>query len=213
MLVSNNYVNKKDVIYLKESDGMEIALKKLVDSGYRCIPVLDDEEKKYIGNVYKVDLLKKEVEGELSGSLEAVIEDQEDGYVEEEAPFFKVFTTIKRLPFLAVVDEEKNFLGILTNGKVLNVLESAWDIQKGSYSLTIGTIEYAGALRHMLGVINKYTTVQSVITLKDTLKFVRRVTIVLPKEVEESTLEKIIKDLEEDNFSVIHVEKLKGSRE
>src|SRR5690625_1200761 len=143
MLVSNNYVHARDVVYVKESDGMQVAYDKLVESGYRCIPVLDEAGEKYVGNVYKVDLLQKEVENELSGSLDEVIEDQEDGYIEEEAPFFYVFKTIKRLPFLAVVDEDKTFLGILTNANVLDVLESAWDVKNGSYSLTIGTIEYS----------------------------------------------------------------------
>jgi len=208
MLVSNNYVRKRDVVFVRESEGMEAALKKLVESGFRCIPVLDDGGEKYVGNVYKVDLLKKEVEGELDGPLSEVLDDMEDGFIEEEAPFFKVFTTIKRLPYLAVVDEEKNFLGILTNANVLDVLESSWDVESGGYSLTIGTIEYAGALRHMLKIINEYTSVRSVITLKDTLKFVRRVTIVLPKEVDEKNLKKIIKDLEEANYNIIHVERL-----
>lgn len=208
MLVSNNYVKKKDVVYVKESDSLEVALQKLVDSGYRCIPVLDDNEDQYIGNVYKVDILKKEVEGDLSGPLTDVIDNKEDGFIEEEAPFFKVFTTIKRIPYLAVVGENKKFLGILTNANVLDVLESAWDLENGGYSLTIGTLEYAGALRNMLDICNKYTTVRSVITLKDTLKFVRRVSIVLPKDVNKKTLDKIIKDLEEANFAVIRVENL-----
>lgn len=208
MLVSNNYVHARDVVYVKESDGMQVAYDKLVESGYRCIPVLDEAGEKYVGNVYKVDLLQKEVENELSGSLDEVIEDQEDGYIEEEAPFFHVFKTIKRLPFLAVVDEDKTFLGILTNANVLDVLESAWDVKNGSYSLTIGTIEYSGALSNMLDVINEYTNVQGVVTLKDTLKFVRRVTIVLDKDVDKKKLDKIIKELEEENFTVIHVEEL-----
>src|SRR5690625_2554566 len=208
MLVSNNYVHARDVVYVKESDGMQVAYDKLVESGYRCIPVLDEAGEKYVGNVYKVDLLQKEVENELSGSLDEVIEDQEDGYIEEEVPFFHVFKTIKRLPFLAVVDEDKTFLGILTNANVLDVLESAWDVKNGSYSLTIGTIEYSGALSNMLDVINEYTNVQGVVTLKDTLKFVRRVTIVLDKDVDKKKLDKIIKGLEEENFTVIHVEEL-----
>ncbi|HLR24192.1 MAG TPA: cyclic di-AMP binding protein CbpA [Candidatus Avipropionibacterium sp.] len=208
MLVNNNYVRKRDVVFVRESDGMESALEKIVEAGYRCIPVLDDAREKYVGNVYKVDLLKKEVDGELDGPLSEVITDVEDGFVEEEAPFFKVFATIKRLPYLAVVDDEKTFLGILTNANVLDVLESSWDIENGSYSLTIGTIEYAGALRHMLDIINEYTSVQSVITLKDTLKFVRRLTVVLPKEVDEKTLKKITRDLEEANYNVIRVEEL-----
>lgn len=208
MLVSNDYVPKREVVFVKETAHMEEALEKLKESGYRCIPVLDEQAEKYIGNVYKVDLLKKEVDGKLDGPLNGVIEDQDDGHIKEDDPFFKVFTSIKRLPFLAVVDEDKTFLGILTNGNVIHVLESSWDVKNGGYSLTIGTIEYAGALQHMLGIINEYANVQSVITLKNTFKFVRRVTIVLPKEVDEKTLEKITKGLDENNFTVIHVEKL-----
>src|SRR5690625_5291727 len=111
MLVSNNYVHARDVVYVKESDGMQVAYDKLVESGYRCIPVLDEAGEKYVGNVYKVDLLQKEVENELSGSLDEVIEDQEDGYIEEEVPFFYVFKTINIMTFLAVVDDVSSCLG------------------------------------------------------------------------------------------------------
>lgn len=208
MLVSNDYVSKQEVVFVTETAQMKEALDKIVESGYRCIPVLDEQGEKYIGNVYKVDLLTKEVDDELEGPLNGVIRDQEDGHIKEDDPFFKVFTSIKRLPFLAVVDEEKRFLGILTNGNVIHVLENSWDIRNGSYSLTIGTIEYAGALQHILGVINEYCSVQSVITLKDTLKFVRRVCIVLPKDVDEKTANKVVKSLEDENFTVIHKEKL-----
>lgn len=208
MLVGNNYVPKREVVYVSETVDMEKALAKLKESGYRCIPVLDEKEEKYVGNIYKLDLLKREVDNQLDNSLNSVIRDQSDGYVNQDAPFFKVFTTIRRLPFLAVVDEEKTFLGILTNGNVIDVLEDSWDVKNGSYSLTIGTLEYAGALQHMLGIINEYASVRSVITLKDTLKFVRRVTVVLPKEIDQETLDQITHKLDQNNFTVIHVEQL-----
>lgn len=207
MLVKNDYVNKKDVVFVKENDSLEAVMKTLDDSGYRCIPVLDEAGEKYVGNIYKVDLLEYELDHSLVGSLSKLIEDRE-GYIKEDAPFFKVFSSIKKLPYLAVVNDEREFLGILTNGNVIQVLENAWGVHNGSYSLTIGTIEYAGALQKMLKVVNKHCNVQSVISLNNNSNYVRRVCIVLPQEVDEKLADTIKVDLEKNNFTVTDIEKL-----
>src|SRR5690625_3459609 len=208
MLVKHEYVTKDKVVVVKETDSKEAALKRLTDSGYRCIPVLDESGEKYVGNIYKVDLLREEIDDELGGTIRSLIRDTEDGHIQEEAPLFKVFKTIKRLPFLAVIEEYREFLGILTNANVISVLENAWGADRGSYSYTIGTIEYAGALQQMLGIINKYCTVESVVSLNNDLKFVRRICIVLPKDVTVETADQISKELDDNNFTVIHREKL-----
>ncbi|SHG36448.1 cyclic di-AMP binding protein CbpA [Ornithinibacillus halophilus] len=207
MLVKNDYVNKKDVVHVKQDDSIEHVLEVLDKSGYRCIPVLDESETTFVGNIYKVDLLEYEIDHSLTGPLSSLIEDK-DGFVRENDPFFKVFSSIKRLPYLAVVNEEKEFLGILTNGNVLQLLEDAWGVNEGSYCLTVGTIEYAGALAKMLKVVNKHCNVQSVISLKNNLNFVRRVCVVLPKEVNEELATKVQKDLEKHNFTVTDIEVL-----
>src|SRR5690625_1144658 len=208
MLVKYEYVTKDKVVVVKETDSKEAALKRLTDSGYRCIPVLDEAGEKYVGNIYKVDLLREEIDDELDGTIARLIRDQEDGHIKEEAPFFNVFSTIKRLPYLAVVEEDQEFLGILTNANVISVLEDAWGANRGSYSYTIGTLEFAGALQQILKIINKYCTIESVVTLNNDLKYVRRVCVVLPKDVNEATADKISKDLDKNNFTVIHREKL-----
>lgn len=208
MLVKNDYVNKRDVVFVRETDAMEDVMATLVSSGYRCIPVLDEAGKKYVGNIYKVHLLKHEREHGVSGDISSLIADKEDSFVQEDDAFFKVFSSIKRLPFLAVVDKAKNILGILTNGNVIHVLEDAWGVDRGSYSLTIGTIEYAGALQKMLEVVNKYCNVESVISLNNDLRFVRRVCIVLPKDVDEKTAKRIVQDLDDNSFTVVDFEKL-----
>ncbi|MEN2769022.1 cyclic di-AMP binding protein CbpA [Ornithinibacillus xuwenensis] len=207
MLVKNDYVNKKDVVFVKESDSLATVMKIFDDSGYRCIPVLDESGEKYVGNVYKVDLLEYEIDHSLVGKLSELISDKE-GYIKEDDPFFKVFSSIKKLPFLAVVNDSKDFLGILTNGNVIQVLENAWGVHNGSYSFTIGTIEYAGALQKMLRVVNKFCNVQSVISLNNNSNYVRRVCIVLPHEVDAELAETIKVDLEKNNFTVTDVEKL-----
>ncbi|TFJ94151.1 cyclic di-AMP binding protein CbpA [Lentibacillus salicampi] len=207
MIINEDYVDKRDVVYVKETDSKEQALSRLVDSGYRCIPVLDEAEEKYVGNIYKVHLLERENDGTLEGPVSELVKDQ-TGFVNKEDPFVKVFSSIKRLPFLGVVDDEKNFLGILTNGNIIEVLENAWGVHNGSYSLTIGTIEYAGALRKMLKVVNKYCNLQSVISLNNDSQFVRRVCIVLPDDVNEETMRRVVEDLEKDKFTVTDIEVL-----
>ncbi|WP_077329614.1 cyclic di-AMP binding protein CbpA [Virgibacillus siamensis] len=207
MLVKNDYVQKRDVVYVKETDQMDDVLKKLEESGYRCIPVLDESGSKFVGNIYKVHLLEYEKEHALSEPVKALVKDS-DGYVKEDDAFFRVFAAIKRLPYLALLSDDDEFKGIVTNGNVIQVLENAWGANNGSYSLTIGTIEYSGALRKMLKIVNKYCNVQSVISLNNNSLYVRRVCIVLPEEVTEDTMNKVTRDLEKGNFTVTDVEQL-----
>lgn len=211
LLVSNDYVGKEEVVYVKENDSLRDVKKTLLDSGFRCIPVLDEAGVKYVGNLYEVDLLKYENE---NGSLDTpldhrLIRDQgENSYVKEDDPFFKVFSNIRQIPFLAVVKEDKEFLGILTNGNVIQVLENAWGVHNGKYSLTVGTFEYKGALQQMFEIINKYCSIQSVVTLNNDTQFVRRICVVLPEGTSEATKDQVVKDLEEHKFTVTHVEQL-----
>jgi len=214
MLVKNDYVNKETVVTAKENDTMKHALNTLSESGYRCIPVLDEAGKTYVGNIYKVHLLKYEREhgsSALDQPLTELIANEKKGKIKEDDPFFKVFLNIKELPFLAVVNDEDEFLGILTNGNVIQVLENSWGVHNGSYSLTIGTIEYAGVLTKMLKIVNKYCNVQSVISLNNDSKYVRRVCIVLPDNVDESTANEIAQDLEDNNLTVTDIEDLTQS--
>ena len=63
------------------------ALEHLNKTGYRCVPVLD-EKRKFLGNIYKVDIL--EYKGSLDESVIQLLNDKE-GFVREDSSFFKVF--------------------------------------------------------------------------------------------------------------------------
>ncbi|MFZ3580086.1 cyclic di-AMP binding protein CbpA [Virgibacillus sp. DJP39] len=205
MIVSNDYVVKQDVTYVKETDSLEHAQSVLGNSGFRCIPVLDETESKFVGNIYKVHILENELE--LNDSVAELVTDK-TGSVNEDDAFFKVFSSIKKLPYLAILNEHEEFLGILTHANVISVLENAWGVNNGSYSLTIGTVEYAGALQKMLKIVNRYCNVQSVISLNNDSKYARRVCIVLPKDVGMKEVEQIKKSLYKNNFQVTDVESL-----
>ena len=125
MRIKGNYVPKREVLFCSSSITIGETLEHLNKTGYRCVPVLDEKKEKFLGNVYKVDIL--EYKGSLEDNVLQLLNDK-NGYVREDSSFFKVFFTIKKLPYLSVVDEKGVFLGILTHKKVFELLEDAWGV-------------------------------------------------------------------------------------
>ena len=58
-------------------------------------------------------------------------------FISLDTSFFKIFFTIKELPYITVLDEDHHFYGILTHSTLLNMLSQSWNIQTGSYVITV----------------------------------------------------------------------------
>ncbi|MBO1579421.1 cyclic di-AMP binding protein CbpA [Bacillus sp. XF8] len=210
MRVKGNYVSKREVLFCSASFTIGEALDHLNKTGYRCVPVLDEKKEKFLGNVYKVDIL--EYKGSLDDNLLKLLSDK-DGYVKEDSSFFKVFFTIKKLPYLSVIDEKGTFLGILTHKKVFELLEDAWGVHSSKYSVMIGTQDYNGAIQKLSTVLKKYSGIQSLMTFDNDALLVRRIMFTLGEEFKEEGLETLLKDLEDHGFRVVYVEEMNNPRE
>ncbi|MBC6972332.1 CBS domain-containing protein [Bacillus sp. Xin] len=210
MRIKGNYVPKKEVLFCSNSFTVGEALDHLNKTGYRCVPVLDAKQEKFLGNVYKVDIL--EYKGSLEDDLSELLNDKE-GYVREDSSFFKVFFTIKKLPYLSVVDEKGIFLGILTHKKVFELLEDAWGVHSSVYSVMVGTQDYNGAIQKLSTVLKKYSGIQSLMTFDNNALLVRRIMFTLGEEFKAEELEILLKDLEDHGFRVVYVEEMNNPRE
>jgi hypothetical protein len=123
--------------------------------------------------------------------------------------FFHVFFTIKELPYIAVLDHDNQFYGILTHSSLLNMLAQSWSIEDGSYVLTIASTGKQGDLAAISKIISKYSNIASCITLdvgKD--EFIRRTLITLPAGTTLELRDKIIAQLENKQFKVVEIEDL-----
>ncbi|NYN49749.1 hypothetical protein GPV65_24485, partial [Salmonella enterica subsp. enterica serovar Typhimurium] len=82
---------------------------------------------------------------------------------------------------IAVLNEQGHFYGILTHGKLLGLLQDGWNVKTTSYVLTIATGEVKGALTKITKIIDRYSSISSLITLDNqTEDFIRRVLVSLP---------------------------------
>lgn len=132
-------------------------------------------------------------------------------FISIDSSFFKVFFTIKELPYIAVLNKDNTFFGILTHSSLLNMLSQAWSVDMGSYVLTVVAPSRKGDLYQITKIINKTSSIANILTLDATRDDVlRRVLVTLPASATKEQLKTIVQSLERQDYSVISIEDLRS---
>ncbi|MCZ0855082.1 cyclic di-AMP binding protein CbpA [Enterococcus faecalis] len=209
MLLKSVVIKKDNLTTVNESCTLEEALSILEDSGYRCVPILDESGKIFRRNIYKMHIYRHKANGgDMSLPVTYLLKNATK-FIYVNTSFFKVFFTIKELPYIAVLDENNYFYGILTHSTLLNILAQSWNVKQGSYVLTIASVGQQGDLAAISKIIAKYSSIASCITLDvDSEEFVRRTLITLPAGTTAETCTAIVEHLERKNFKVVELENL-----
>ncbi|MDN2453878.1 cyclic di-AMP binding protein CbpA [Lactobacillus sp. UCMA15818] len=211
MLFKSLVHQKKDLTTVREDVTLEQALDILENSGYRCVPILDETGQIFRGNIYKMHIYRhKSRGGDMSLPVTYLLKNATK-FVTLDSAFFNIFFSIKDLPYITVLDEQNLFYGILTHSSLLNMLSQSWNINIGSYVLTVISSDERGDLVEMSKIITKYTAIASCITLDVEDKgLVHRTLFTLPAGITPTKLEKIISNLERKSFKVSEIEDLQA---
>ena len=215
MLIKSLVLKKDYLTTVNEKATLEEALKVLEDSGFRCVPILDDTGTIFRGNIYKMHIYRhKSQGGEMDLPVTYLLKNATKT-IKVNSPFFKVFFNIKDLPYSSVLDEENKFYGILTHSRLLDMLSDAWNIKNGSYVLTVLSDNSRGNLVKMSKIISKYTNMASVMTLDASASelggdFVRRTLFTLPSGVSEITMKTVVDKLQRKGYVVAEIEDLQA---
>lgn len=213
MLIKSLVLPKERLTTIVESVTLEEALQLLEESGYRCVPVLDASGKIFRGNIYKMHIYRhKSQGGDMQLPVTSLLKNMTK-YIPVDAPFFKVFFNIKDLPYIAVLDENNLFYGILTHSRLLSMLSDAWNLDISSYVLTVSSSGDRGDLEKMSKIFAKYVSVAACMTLDaKSNEVVRRTLFTLPSGTDIDTLKEIIKRLEKKSFIVSEIDDLKSGK-
>lgn len=212
MLLKTLVYKKKDLTTVSETSNLEEALEILETSGYRCVPILDTSGNIFRGNIYKMHIYRHKANGgDMTLPVTHLLKNATK-FIYLDTSFFKVFFTIKELPYIAVLDSQNHFYGILTHSTLLGMLSQSWSVEQGSYVLTIASTGKQGDLAAISKIIAKYSSIASCITLdieKD--EYIRRTLITLPSHTEKSVCDSIVNHLEKKNYKVIEIENLQDA--
>ncbi|KRK47026.1 CBS domain-containing protein [Secundilactobacillus kimchicus] len=209
MLLKSLVKPKERLVTVREDVTLEDALKVLEDSGYRCVPILDETGTMFRGNIYKMHIYRhKSRGGDMQLPVTTLLKNATK-FVSVNAAFFNVFFSIKDLPFIAVLDANNKFYGILTHTRLLDMLSQSWNVNVGSYVLTVVSPGDRGDLAAIAKVITKYTNIASVISLDaQEGELVHRIMFTLPADVDEEKRDRIVKALHRKGYQVPEIEDL-----
>jgi CBS domain-containing protein len=210
MKVKSNYLAKSKVTFVTEDMSISEARFTIIQSGYRCIPVLDEKAEKFVGLLFKETTSDFIIDnlGSVKEKVSRIVEEKE-AYIHENTPYFNVLFSIRRLPFMAVVDDNHHFLGIITHSKVMDILQDSYGIKNGGYSLTVSTTEGKGSLRKLFASIPEEYNLEGVFTQDAGKQFLRRVVITFNESVTREEIDELVHRVEANGFKVADIEDLK----
>ena len=209
MLIKSLCIPKKNLTTVNEDVTLEEAINILENSGYRCVPILDESGKIFRGNIYKMHIYRHKANGgDMSLPVTHLLKNATK-YVHLDDSFFKIFFSIKELPYISVLDQDNHFYGILTYSSLLSMLQQSWSIDNGSFVLTIASTGQKGDLATIAKITNKYASISSCITLDvEREDLIRRTIITLEPGITEETVEQLSIALDKKGFRIIEKENL-----
>lgn len=210
MLIKELSLAKTRVRTVPETVTLEEALELLEEFGYRCVPILDESGTIYRGNIYRMHLYKHKSEGKDMSLPVTHLLKNATKYVHTYSSFYSIFFMIKDLPYITVLDENNHFYGILTHSALINLLESSWKIDTGSYVLTIAASGVRGDLANIAKIVNRYADIISVITLDTEESSIRRTIVTLGPESTREDVDKIGALLDRRGYGILQVEDLRN---
>lgn len=199
---------KEKLTTITEDTTLEDALKILEETGFRCVPVLDPTKTMFRGNIYKMHIYRhKSRGGDMQLPVTSLLKNATK-FISINADFYNVFFSIRDLPYIAVLDSNNHFYGILTHNSLLKLLAEAWNVNSGRYVLNVLVSDERGDLARLTKEITRFSQIVNVISLDPDDQEGKQVLFTLPADVDHERVNKIVKRLKRKGFTVLEVEDL-----
>ncbi|MCM0600496.1 cyclic di-AMP binding protein CbpA [Periweissella ghanensis] len=200
---------KQELTIVHENTTIAEALDIFENSNFRAIPILDTTGELFRGNIYKMHVYRHMAENGNMDLPVTTLMRNSTKFINLDAAFYSIFFAIRDLPYIAVLDHQNHFYGILTHASLMESLSTSWNVDRGSYVLRVRTPGQRGDLQSTSKVISKYTDIEAVMTSNSHPEN-KSVDILftLPVGLENSLLQKIIRGLQRKGYPVVEIEDL-----
>lgn len=209
MYLTNIMIPREKCYIAHPKDLINSALDKLEHHGIDGLPVVADG--KYLGmvtryNIFRHYFFKKEnisrdefiantlIEEILTLDLHSLNENQ----VVEES-----LLNLQDFPIIAVVNDDKEFQGIVTRYDVMEQFKSAFGMKKKGVRIAVTSADATGRIKRLSSIIGKFKlNTISFVTFDETDKMYRRMIIKVEKD---KNINKFIKHLSKNGFKILDV--------
>ncbi|MFC4800625.1 CBS domain-containing protein [Neobacillus sp. GCM10023253] len=210
MFVKNMMIPKHDCITAQENETLKAALDRLEAQQIDGLPVLQGN--KYVGVVTRYGIYEnyflsnKPKEEYLTTTSVKDIATHQEMFLEGAELFERTMLDLKDFPLLAVVDEDRNFLGVITRSDVLSFFESAFGVNRPGVRIAFTSVETEGRIARLSEIAHHFHEhIISLVTFDETDKLVRRIVMKIEKK---DNIDKFTKKLEEHGFRILSIEEV-----
>ncbi|UUX33229.1 cyclic di-AMP binding protein CbpA [Fundicoccus culcitae] len=192
-------VYKDKLQCLSESAMCDEAIEILEDNHLRCTPILDQTNTMYRGNIYRYHIYQYKYhhpDSDLSKIPVTRFLKNSTRVFRQNDHFYRLFFAMKDLPYLAVIDENNAFVGVIPHDNLIDFLAQAWAINRAGYILFVKSMGKRGDLNRLARIINRYSDISSSMFLDRTDYRTHAMSIfVLPEDVDKIQINQLVKYL------------------
>jgi CBS domain-containing protein len=208
VFVKNMMIPNHACVTVKEDTTLDVALEQLEKNQIDGVPVLQGEE--YLGVVtrYKIYenyfLSGKQKDDYLTSVTVKDIATHQDKFLLGEEVFEKTLLDLKDFPLLAVVDQNRKFLGVVTRSDVLSTFQSAFGVNRPGVRIAFTSVETEGRIARLSEIAHHFHEhIISLVTFDETDKLVRRIVMKVEKK---DNIDRFTKKLEEQGFRILSIQ-------
>jgi len=201
-------IPKHECFTAQENTTLKEALESLENHQIDGLPILSGD--KYVGvatryNIYQSYFQSQQQREEyLNSTLVKDIATHHDKVLEGGELFERTLLDLKDFPLLAVVDPNKNFLGVVTRSDVISSFESAFGVNRPGVRIAFTSVETEGRIARLSEIAHQFHEhIISLVTFDETDKLVRRIVMKIEKK---DNIDRFTKKLEEHGFRILSIE-------
>lgn len=166
-MLKNLMIPKERIICISESMNCIDAVEILEDNNLRNAPVVDASGHLFRGNIYRYHIYKYKFhhpEADLSKlSVTFFLKNTTKTILEDDSIVHLLFL-IKDLPYIAVLNQDNRFVGVIYHETLLDYFQQAWVMDRTSCLLAVKTRGVKGDLRKLSQMINRFSDISMAIT-------------------------------------------------
>lgn len=207
MIVQQLKLDAHKVFTVEPTASLKQLYETLDRSGFQYIPVVEDGI--FYGIAGYADVHKAFFESGLDKEQflnETKVESvaiNRSAIIHEEGNIEEILQAIDRVPFLAVLDEQSQFNGIVTRSTLTDLIRDALGMHKPGIRLTVSMPEMKGSLLKFSEVVKNYSNIFGLLVLDDNTNFgYRRLTF---KVSPNTDIDALTEDLKHIGVRVFHV--------
>ncbi|XRG80942.1 CBS domain-containing protein [Rossellomorea sp. GAMAL-10_SWC] len=207
MLAKHRMLQKHQVITVQSNDTVESAIKLLLEKQIDSVPVLAGN--KYIGMISQAEIYRSCFYNELPKEEYITmikigeIATHKTIYVKADEPYEDTMNSLKKYPSIAVVDDERNFVGLVIRYDVIEIFQEVLGKDCRGIRISMTSMEKEGQLARLLEYLHHFRiNIISLVTFDSKDHLLRRIVL---KIDDNKNIDKILRKFEELGLRIVSV--------